>query len=308
VKRLTHEEYEPEYEETIITQVGVKLIDFKDRLDFPLYLRMFDTPGNAVSHLKDEESVFKDLDFVFVVLDGSKVIHKEHVIAVNNYIIQRLRDFNTKVQKKEKESYEYHQYICKLIDEDPEDDGNFISPDELHERSAREGIRSMNNDALNVDEEEHQYNSNLDPNNSEANMAASQHTVMNLRNETYKSQNSPRPESNKDNASDLGNIYNKTSKKNIKTAMMPAVFHIITKKDLLSPEGLEDQTDRARVLSNEGVIDRYFFISSKDFTPESGIYEFLETLNDRRLDLLREEQEKKDSLRNKPGFKSSSKK
>jgi len=89
--------------------------------------------------------------------------------------------------------------------------------------------------------------------------------------------------------------------------MMPAVFHIITKKDLLSPEGLEDQIDRARILSNDGIIDNYFFISNKDFTQESGIKEILESVNDRRLDLMREEQEALDSIRNKPGFTSSKK-
>lgn len=74
IRRLTHDEFLTEYDETIITQIGVKLVDFKDRLDFPMYIRMFDTPGNAISHLKDEQSVFENLDFVFVVLDGSKVL------------------------------------------------------------------------------------------------------------------------------------------------------------------------------------------------------------------------------------------
>ena len=99
VRRLTHDEFLIDYDETIITQIGVKLVDFKDRLDFPMYIRMFDTPGNAISHLKDEQSVFENLDFAFVVLDGSKVIHKEHVIALNTYVIERLRTYNKNVTK-----------------------------------------------------------------------------------------------------------------------------------------------------------------------------------------------------------------
>ena len=99
IRRLTHDEFLTEYDETIITQIGVKLVDFKDRLDFPMYIRMFDTPGNAISHLKDEQSVFENLDFVFVVLDGSKVLHKEHVIALNSYVIDRLRMYNKTVIK-----------------------------------------------------------------------------------------------------------------------------------------------------------------------------------------------------------------
>mmetsp|Transcript_7041 Transcript_7041/g.6585 ORF Transcript_7041/g.6585 Transcript_7041/m.6585 type:complete len:92 (+) Transcript_7041:193-468(+) len=91
--------------------MGVKLIDFKDKLDFPMYLRLIDTPGNAVSFLKDEQSVFENLDIAFVVLDGSKVIHKEHVISVNNYVIQRLRTYNKKVIEKEKKSSEYKNYL-----------------------------------------------------------------------------------------------------------------------------------------------------------------------------------------------------
>ena len=99
IRRLTHNDFLSEYDETAITQIGVKLVDFKDKLDFPMFIRMFDTPGNAISHLKDEQSVFESLDFVFIVLDGSKIIHKEHVLALNSYIIERLRTYNSKVIK-----------------------------------------------------------------------------------------------------------------------------------------------------------------------------------------------------------------
>ncbi len=111
VRRLTNEEFDPDYEETIIPQMGVKLIDFKDKLDFPMYLRLIDTPGNAISYLKDEQSAFENLDIVFVVLDGSKVLHKEHVISVNNYVVQRLRTYNKKVIEKENKSADYKSYL-----------------------------------------------------------------------------------------------------------------------------------------------------------------------------------------------------
>lgn len=293
IRRLTHDEFLPDYEETIITQVGVKLLDFKDKLDFPMYIRMFDTPGNAVSHLKDEETVFSNLDFVFVILDGTKVIHKEHVIAVNNYVVQRLREYNKKVRDKEQSNLKYREYLSKLTDEEIEDDGNFLSPDDLQDRSMPENRLKLQNDHLDIDEEDHLANSQIEHLHSE-NPGLSQHTIMNLRHESYKSNHSHR-EDIKDDASDIVNLYRK---KQIKPAMMPAVFHIVTKKDLLAQEGLEDQMDRARALATEGVIDRYFFVSAKERdAEESGVKEMLEAINDRRLDMMREEQEERDSMR-----------
>jgi hypothetical protein len=149
----------------------------------------------------------------------------------------------------------------------------------------------LKNDHLDGDEEEERLdNSRLHSENP----GLSQHTIMNLRHESYKSNHSQREEM-KDDASDIVNLYRK---KQIKPAMMPAVFHIITKIDLLAQEGLEDQIDRARALSSEGVIDRYFFVSAKGRdSDENGVKEMLEAINDRRLDMMREEQEEKDSMR-----------
>ena len=295
IRRLTHDEFLPEYEETIITQIGVKLLDFKDRLDFPMYIRMFDTPGNAVSHLKDEQSVFENLDFAFVVLDGSKVIHKEHVIAVNHYVIQRLRTYNQKVIEKEKVDMKYKEYLCALIDEEPDNSGNLISPDNVQDRPVQRSYREH----LNVDEEEDDNNSYLNPHSmhSEMREGLSQHTIMNLRQDTYKSIHSARNRTNDKNRNDDVDIMNIYRKKQIKPAMFPAVFHIITKKDMLSDQGLEDQMNRARALKADGIIDQFFFVSPKDVNEESGIPEFLEGINDRRLDLMRQQQEEKDSVR-----------
>ena len=106
------------------------MLDFKDALDFPLYLRLFDVPGDAVSHVKDEESIFLNLEFAIVVLDGSKVIHKEHVIALNAYVIQRLRAYNEKVIKKEGSDMRYKQYLFALMGETPEESGNYIHQDD----------------------------------------------------------------------------------------------------------------------------------------------------------------------------------
>lgn len=292
IRRITHNEFVNEYEETIITQIGVKLIDFKDRLDFPIYIRMFDTPGDALSHLKDEQSVFENLDFVFIVLDGSKVIHKEHVVAINNYVIQRLRAYNPKVMTKMKTDMQYREYILKLIDEDPDDSGNLISPEEHQERSMHD---QPDRSHLGVDEEDEMYHSHLDPNNlhSEA-QGLSQHTIMNLRNDTYKGSHSARDHPDKDNYSDIVNIYRK---KKIKPAMFPAIFHLINKKDMLSEQGLEDQTNRAKTLRDDGIIDQFFFVSARETDRENGIMDFLEGINDRRLDLIRQEQEEQDSLR-----------
>lgn len=257
IRRLTNDEFDPEYEETIITQIGVKLIDFKDKLDFPLYLRLIDTPGNAVSHLKDEQSVFENLDFVFVVLDGSKVLHKEHVISVNNYIIQRLRAYNNKVIEKEKRKYEYKEYLHKLVDEEPDNSGNLIQEDDMY-GSVQEDLILRNRDRLDIDNQsEDQDNSYLGVNNmqSDVNQGVSQNTIVNLRHDTYKSNHE---EDGKENVDDIVNMY---KKKKIKIAMFPAVFHLITKKDMLSDEGLEDQVGRAKALKAEGIIDEFFFIS-----------------------------------------------
>lgn len=256
IRRLTNDEFDPEYEETIITQIGVKLIDFKDKLDFPLYLRLIDTPGNAVSHLKDEQSVFENLDFVFVVLDGSKVLHKEHVISVNNYIIQRLRAYNNKVIEKEKRKYEYKEYLHKLVDEEPDNSGNLIQEDDMY-GSVQEDLILRNRDRLDIDNKsEDPDNSYLGVNNmqSDVNQGVSQNTIVNLRHDTYKSNHE---EDGKENVDDIVNMY----KKKIKIAMFPAVFHLITKKDMLSDEGLEDQVGRAKALKAEGIIDEFFFIS-----------------------------------------------
>ena len=146
IRRLTHNEFLINYDETIITQIGVKLVDFKDWLDFPMYIRIFDTPGNAISHLKDEQSVFEGLGFVFIVLDGSKVIHKEHVIALNTYVIQRLMTYNQAVIKKEKTNMNYRKYIHDLMNETWDDSGNLILPEE-QEQSNKFGhyIRQVNN-------------------------------------------------------------------------------------------------------------------------------------------------------------------
>ena len=76
--------------------------------------------------------------------------------------------------------------------------------------------------------------------------------------------------------------------------MLPALFHIITKRDMLSDRGNEDQLNRAKALKDENIIDQFFFISSKD---QEGISEFLEGINERRLDILKEEQDEKDSIR-----------
>ena len=135
---MSHNDFLDEYEETVISQIGVKMLDFKDALDFPLYLRMFDVPGNAVSHLKDEESIFKNLDYAFVILDGSKVIHREHVLVLNTYVIQRLRAYNDKVISREQTDIKYKQYLCKLMGDTPEaeDSGSLIKDDGLYDRQA----------------------------------------------------------------------------------------------------------------------------------------------------------------------------
>ena len=135
---MSHNDFLDEYEETVISQIGVKMLDFKDALDFPLYLRMFDVPGNAVSHLKDEESIFKNLDYAFVILDGSKVIHREHVLVLNTYVIQRLRAYNDKVISREQTDIKYKQYLFKLMGDTPEaeDSGSLIKDDGLYDRQA----------------------------------------------------------------------------------------------------------------------------------------------------------------------------
>ncbi|CAI2374284.1 unnamed protein product [Moneuplotes crassus] len=287
IRRLTNDEYDPDYEETIITQMGVKLIDFKDKLDFPMYLRLIDTPGNAVSFLKDEQSVFENLDIAFVVLDGSKVIHKEHVISVNNYVIQRLRTYNKKVIEKEKKSSEYKNYLCKLLDEESTGSGNLIPPDEMY-GSVQDDLLMPPRARLDIDDRSEDPDNSFNNDHSEVNHGMSQHTIVNLRQDTYKS----RDEENKQDADDIVNLYRN---KKIKIAMFPAVFHIITKKDMLSDEGLEDQRDRAAALKAEGIIDEYFFISSKDVDEVNGIFELLEGINDRRMEVMRQERDEKDS-------------
>lgn len=254
-----------------------------------MYLRMIDTPGNAVSHLKDETSVFENLDFVFVVLDGSKVIHKEHVVAINNYVVQRLRSYNKKVVDKMNSDMKYKEYIFKLIDEEPEESGNYIQQEGIY-ASAHDMERR---DRLDVDEEEDMNDSHVGHNHLSGGVSngMSQHTIANLRLDTYKSNSAIGEE--KENADDIINIY---KKKLIKPAMFPAIFHIITKKDMLSDEGLTDQTNRAKTLKSAGVIDQFFFISSKEGKDTNGTQDFLEAINDRRLDLIRQEQEEKDSL------------
>ena len=117
---------------------------------------------------------------------------------------------------------------------------------------------------------------------------------MDLRQDTYKSRGE---DDDKENIDDIMNIYGKRTKKNV--AMFPAIFHIITKKDMLSEEGLDDQMGRASALKADGIIDQYFFVSAKDRTDENGIKEFLEGLNDRRLDLMKQEQEEMDMEREK---------
>jgi len=282
IKRLTNNIFDTEYEETIITQIGVKLIDFKDRLDFPLYLRMYDTPGNAVSHLKDEQTVFETLDFVFVILDGSKVLHKEHIVSINNYVIQRLMTYNRKWIDKANKNPEYKEYLHKLMDEEPDDSGPLLSPDDMY-GSVQDDLMARDRNRLDVDGRDDPENSLIAHNNG-----MSQHTIVNLRQDTYKSNH----EDGKD-GDDIGNLY---QKKKIKPAKFPAVFHIITKKDLLSDEGYEDQIGRARALKAEGIIDEFFLISCKDFTDENGIQDLLEGINDRRLEVMKQEQDERDLI------------
>ena len=287
------------------------MLDFKDALDFPLYLRLFDVPGDAVSHVKDEESIFLNLEFAIVVLDGSKVIHKEHVIALNAYVIQRLRAYNEKVIKKESSDMRYKQYLFALMGETPEESGNYIHQDDERQMN----LGGLNNIAgLNdLDEEEQDGHlaipSDRDKNpldgsqnlQSEILNMNSQHTIIvHNRHDTYKSDNNPsnedvkediEEEDHKDDLSGINNIYKK--KKATKIAMYPAIFHVITKKDMLSEAGLADQTSRAEALKGD-IIDEYFFISSKD---EEGIPELLQGIYDRRMDMLREEQGIRDYIR-----------
>lgn len=126
--------------------------------------------------------------------------------------------------------------------------------------------------------------------NSEVHEMNSINTIMN-RNDTYKSNVTPRDgEDHKDNLDDIINIYRK---KNNRIAMYPAIFHIITKKDMLSDAGLEDQTNRAESLKDD-LIDEFFFVSCKD---QDGIQDLLDTINTRRLEAEREEFEERESMR-----------
>lgn len=209
---MSHNDFTPEYEETVIAQIGVKMLDFKDSLDFPMYLRMFDIPGNAVSHVKDEESIYKNLDYVFITLDGSKVIHKEHVQALNTFVIQRLRAYNEKVIAKENRDIKYKEYLFRLMGLELDDDesGNVINHDDENH------FKQMNDHHDEEEDERHNEYLNNDASqhmNSEVNNMNSQYTIMNVRNETYKSQHSPRePENHKENLDEIMNIYKKKHK------------------------------------------------------------------------------------------------
>jgi hypothetical protein len=272
------------------------MLDFKDALDFPLYLRMFDVPGNAIAHVKDEESIFKNLDYVFITLDGSKVIHRDHILVLNTYIIQRLRTYNEKVIKKENTDYKYKEYLFRLMGDTPEDSGNVIKEDEVQDKPLHDHQPHDDEEEDEKHAESLHDNSHLEAShnmNSEVNNMNSQYTIMNHRNDTYKNI-TPRDnadEEPKDNLDQILNIYKKKSKTTV--ANFPAIFHIITKCDMLSEAGLEDQMNRAKVLEGD-LIDKFFFVSSRD---NSGVDDFLKGLNDRRIEQMVEDQEERDSMR-----------
>ena len=115
-----------------------------------------------------------------------------------------------------------------------------------------------------------------------------------MRHDTYKSLDTGRDRNEDRKHDNLESIINIYKKKKISIAMFPAVFHVITKKDLLSEQGFEDQLSRAKSLKDQNIIDEFFFISSKD---QDGIMDFLEGINERRLDLLKQEQDVKDIIR-----------
>ena len=93
---------------------------------------------------------------------------------------------------------------------DDDDSGNVINhDDENHFKQMNdhhdEEEDEKHNDYLNIDASQHM--------NSEVNNMNSQYTIMNVRNETYKSQHSPRePENNKENLDEIMNIYKKKHK------------------------------------------------------------------------------------------------
>lgn len=62
---------------------------------------------------------------------------------------------------------------------------------------------------------------------------------------------------------------------------------------MLSEAGLIDQTGRATALRGN-LIDQFYFISSKE---NDGIDEFLQGINDRRLEQMKEDQEDEASIR-----------
>ena len=188
----------------------------------------------------------------------------------------------------------YKTYLHDLMNESIEESGNVISPDqdnrEFNDIPGR--LKRRQNPGVDEEEESKMEGSYL---HSDINNANSQHVIThNNRHDTYKSMDTARDKLEDHKNEGLTGVMNIYKKKKINVAMLPAVFHIITKKDMLSDQGFEDQLGRAKALKEENVIDQFFFISSKD---NEGIMQFLEAINDRRLDILRQDQDEKDSIR-----------
>lgn len=187
----------------------------------------------------------------------------------------------------------YKIYLHNLLNETVEESGDVINPNP-NNRVLNESPRDLRiRQNLAVDEEESKVEGSYL--HSDINNANSQHIItQNMRHDTYKSLDTGRDRNEDRKHDNLESIMNIYKKKKISIAMLPAVFHVITKKDMLSEQGFEDQLSRAKSLKDQNIIDEFFFISSKD---QDGIMDFLEGINERRLDLLKQEQDVKDIIR-----------
>ncbi len=105
------------YEETKYVEIGVQLVDFPDFLTHPMYLRMYDTPGDRITNLKETQSVFENAGVVFVVLDGAHLPYREHLVGLNAFAVENLRLHSPVVQKRTKESRLFRRYMIDLADE-----------------------------------------------------------------------------------------------------------------------------------------------------------------------------------------------
>ena len=116
--------------------MGVQLVDFPEFITHPLYLRMYDTPGDP-NDFKEKATLFRDCEVVFIVISGAHLPLRDAIVRQNAEAVKLLREYSTGCKYQEANSEDYRRYLHALTDE-PTSSGSLIKDGESEEEEIEE--------------------------------------------------------------------------------------------------------------------------------------------------------------------------